>query len=848
MASKRQFVHSTRRRVFVSVAIVLAGFALALAAVTVPTESLIVADVSPLPPAPSVGTEAPLISESVDADAREVAPGASESESEPALDYSEADLSSVATDRLLVKFSEETEPAQQQAALSQVGVVSTEDLGLGWVAVEVASQTTASDVEATLAASATVEVEPDLPMWNVDATPNDPSYGSEWGLHQANDVDIDAPEAWDLQTGSSNVIVAVTDTGVDINHPDLAGQIWTNPGETPGNGIDDDGNGLVDDVNGWDFYNDDSSVYDPSEGDEHGTHVAGTIGARTNNGLGIAGVNWGVTLLPCKFLGPFGGWTSDAIDCINYVVGEGVQVINASWGGGSYSQSLKDAIDNAGNNGVVFVAAAGNSNQNTDVYPHYPSSYTSSNLISVASISSSGARSSFSNYGAVSVDLAAPGSSVLSTVPGGYQYFSGTSMATPHVAGVAALVTSSGVSGDDARGAILDGAVPISAMSGITTTGGLLNAKKALTGSPVTSITNPTDGTRIHSDFNGDGKADLAVLYNYANNHIRIWVLRAKSTNDGFHAPEMWYDSGAGGWNWSSSRLLAGDFTGDGRDDIAAAYDYGGSHMRIWVFPANSSQTAFDDKVLYYDSGAGGWNLFASYWFAADVNADGVADAVAFENYASNRVRFRVFVNTGSTFNQPSTWYDSGPGNWDWDASQVVVSDFTGDGRDDFGILYDYGNRHVRLWVLPSNSTGTGFDVIAEWYDSGPGNWDWHQSYVVGGDYTGDGKGDMAIVYDYLNWHVRFWVLPANSTGTSFDPMEMWFNSGPGNWDPNQGRMIIDDFTGDTRDDVAVLYRYGGMQTRFWNLTSQSNNTFTSPQMWYDSGLGNWDALQSLMQ
>ncbi len=292
---------------------------------------------------------------------------------------------------------------------------------------------------------------------------NDPDYPKLYGLNNTGqnsgtaDADIDAPEAWYSTTGNADTIVAVIDTGVDTSHPDLKNNLWTNSGETAGNGIDDDNNGYVDDVNGWDFYHNDSTVYDSGDGDQHGTHVSGTIAAEGNNSLGVVGVNWKAKIMPLKFLGPDGGYTSDAVEALNYAVAKGVKISSNSWGGGGYSQALLDAINAADAKGHLFVAATGNGGSDgvgddNDTTPHYPSSYNSANLISVAATDKNDALAGFSNYGSTSVDLAAPGVGILSTLPGNtYGSYSGTSMATPHVAGVAALIKSKSPSLDDAQ-------------------------------------------------------------------------------------------------------------------------------------------------------------------------------------------------------------------------------------------------------------------------------------------------------------------------------------------------------------------------------------------------------------
>ncbi|MEE9120552.1 MAG: S8 family serine peptidase, partial [Syntrophobacteria bacterium] len=247
-------------------------------------------------------------------------------------------------------------------------------------------------------------------------SPDDTFFSNLWGLNNAGDTDIDAPEAWDITTGSSSVMVAVIDSGVDYNHPDLAANIWTNPGEIAGNGIDDDGNGKIDDVRGWDFVDDDN---DPIDSDDHGTHVAGTIAAVGNNGTGITGVSWSAQIMPLRFLDAFGsGSVADAIEAIDYAIDKGAKIINASYGSYTFSTAERDAIARARNGGILFVAAAGNDNWNNDsVTKHYPSSYNLANIIAVAATDQSDSRASFSNYGVTSVDVAAPGTSIFSTRP-----------------------------------------------------------------------------------------------------------------------------------------------------------------------------------------------------------------------------------------------------------------------------------------------------------------------------------------------------------------------------------------------------------------------------------------------
>jgi subtilisin family serine protease len=323
--------------------------------------------------------------------------------------------------------------------------------------------------------------------------PTDERMEYLWGLHNVGqgsgteDADIDAPEAWALTTGSSDVVVAVIDTGIDYTHPDLAANVWTNPGEIAGDGLDNDHNGYIDDIHGWDFRNNDS---DPMDGHGHGTHVSGTIGA-TGNTDGVVGVSWDVEIMGLKFLSDSGsGSTIHAIRAINYatmmkqVYGVNVVATNNSWGGGGYSQALHDAIAAGGRAGILFVAAAGNTHGNNDTIPHYPANYDLDCVISVAASTYYDTQATFSNYGRTSVDLAAPGSVIMSTYPGArYAVCNGTSMAAPHVTGTIALMAAydRSASSTEIKSAIMESVDPMPSMAGRSVTAGRLNAYGALT-------------------------------------------------------------------------------------------------------------------------------------------------------------------------------------------------------------------------------------------------------------------------------------------------------------------------------------------------------------------------------
>jgi hypothetical protein len=342
-------------------------------------------------------------------------------------------------------------------------------------------------------------------------TPNDPGYSQLWGLNNIGqsggtaDADIDAPEAWDIQKGNQNLVIGVIDTGVDYDHPDLSANIWTNPGEIAGDGIDNDSNGYIDDVRGWDFaYNDNN----PMDVHGHGTHVAGTIAGKGNNGVGVTGVAWNAKIMPLKFLNDSGsGSTSNAILAINYATAKGVKLTNNSWGGGGYSQALYDAINTAGQQGALFIAAAGNSSQNTDTTPAYPASYDLANIISVASTTRTDGLSWFSNYGATTVDLGAPGSDIYSAWPNStYNTISGTSMASPHVTGAAALLWSQNPTwtAQQVKNSLMSTGDSISALNGKTVSGKRLNINNALSNLP--SVINGTAGA---DNLTGTANADV---------------------------------------------------------------------------------------------------------------------------------------------------------------------------------------------------------------------------------------------------------------------------------------------------------------------------------------------------
>lgn len=319
----------------------------------------------------------------------------------------------------------------------------------------------------------------------LENTPDDPQLGSLWGMEK-----ISAEAAWEISTGNRDVVVAVIDSGVDYNHPDLKDNYWFNPGETgvdeqgrnkSNNGIDDDGNGYVDDFRGWNFVN---NTNNPMDDNDHGTHCAGTIGATGNNGSGVVGVNWNVGIVGLKFISASGsGSTAAAISAIEYATKLGVAMTSNSWGGGGSSNAMLAAIREANEAGVLFIAAAGNSTSNNDSRPHYPSNYKVDNVIAVAATQQNDALASFSSYGRTTVDLAAPGVGILSTTRNNkFRSMSGTSMATPHVAGAVALIKAAHpkMTAAELKDKLLSTVDQVALLDGKVLTGGRLNLQRAV--------------------------------------------------------------------------------------------------------------------------------------------------------------------------------------------------------------------------------------------------------------------------------------------------------------------------------------------------------------------------------
>lgn len=534
---------------------------------------------------------------------------------------------------LLVKFREVG--AIQKAGVLPAGATlrkTFHHVG-GWSVVEIPGS---MGLEAALAAfrrsPEVLQVEPSYRV-KLYRIPGDPKYGGMWALEK-----IGAPKAWETSVGSTNVVVGVVDTGLDYNHPDLAANVWVNPREVAGNGRDDDGNGYVDDVHGIDLVEKDS---DPMDDEGHGTHVAGTIGAVGDNGFGVVGVNWRVKILSIRMLSAdnYAG-TADLLAGFDYAVGlkragVNLRVLNNSWGNDYPSEALREAFCTAGDNGILSVCAAGNDGVDNDLNPHYPSGYDCSSIVSVAASTPTDDPAYFTNYGRDTVDLAAPGVGILSTLKGGfYTTYQGTSMAAPHVAGAAALLLSirPDLSVGQLKALLMDTVDVLPAWAGRVRSGGRLNLARAVerlkSGVPLPEM--PVGGTStawVAQDpaspkislvsRSGTGAFGNRISYGgmlSSNAQFFVYTSRASNLVAGVvsRSTQVYLRDLAAGTQVLVSRTPDGD-PGDGDSDNAAVSGDG----RFVVFDSTATNLVDDDlngttsDVFLWDRLSGEVRLFS---------------------------------------------------------------------------------------------------------------------------------------------------------------------------------------------------------------------------------------------
>jgi subtilisin family serine protease len=498
------------------------------------------------------------------------------------------DTAKYSEDTLLVKFKTNTSASALANILNTVGVLQEKTFqysGISVLKITDKNKNVKDVLNSLTAYNSVIEyAEPDY-ILTLNRTPNDPMFDQLWGLHNTGqsggkyDADIDAPETWDNNTDSS-IVVGIIDTGIDYDHEDLTANIWVNSNEIAGNGIDDDNNGYIDDIHGINAI---TNTGDPMDDQAHGTHVAGTIGAVGNNGIGVTGINWNVKMMGLKFLDQNGsGYSSDAIKALEYAImmktehNVNIKLTSNSWGGGGYSQAMYDAIQASEQAGMLFIAAAGNESLDNDSSPNYPSNYELQSVIAVAATDDNDNLSDFSCFGANSVDLAAPGSNILSTIPGNqYASYSGTSMATPHVAGAVALLWAAypNDSYADIKAKLMGTVDQLDSLSGKMVTGGRLNINNAVgcdPNNPPQLQVSLADAFTVYqtqavvltaSLVNCGYLTGASITANFSNGDSELTLL-----DDGV-APDLAANDGVYTANWISSN------TGSTTVDFSATYD-----------------------------------------------------------------------------------------------------------------------------------------------------------------------------------------------------------------------------------------------------------------------------------
>lgn len=723
-----------------------------------------------------------------------------------------AESKSYVEGELLVKFKSGTTSALASRVNEQIGARVLEDFAdLGWQRVKLPENLSVEQAAARYSLLEDVAIAQPNYYYHLLATPNDPQFTAAgmWGLTK-----ISAPSAWDLTTGNSAVVIANIDTGMRYTHEDLAANMWTNSGEINGNNIDDDGNGFIDDFYGYDFFYNDS---DPLDQNGHGTHTGGTLGAAGNNSLGVVGVNWNVRIMAVKIYSPSGTDSTSAmlINAYNYVRlmknrGVNIRVTNNSYGGCGeacgYDQATKDALDAMGNVGILNVFAAGNDGQNVDNAPTtpgpgFPARYTSPSIISVANSTTTDARNTSSNVGVVSVDLAAPGSGILSTTNGSnasYGSLTGTSMASPHVAGAAALLAAynPNLSPASLKATLLNTVDILPVWSTLVKTGGRLNVDRALRNQTVCTFN--LSATELYiSSIGGTSSVGVTAPTNcdYPIKSNVSWVEINSADNGSSNGtvnftvkPNPIPDAQRIGTISIGDRtftviqgtpFLPGqrvmDYDGDAKTDFTAIQNNAGG--MIW-----HNQRS----VLGYS--AASFGIFADdVPVPSDYDGDSRTDIAVWRSSTGVFYSLRTSNNTLQVFQFGLTGDNPN-----------VSQDFDGDGKTDFSVTRVQGN--VLIWYIQGSAAG--FSAIQFGVDT---------DKPVRGDFDGDGRYDLAIFRPSTG---TFWIrrssnpnnLLAVQFGTATD------------------KPVSGDYDGDGKTDIAVWRPSTGV----WHYLRSSNGVYNA--------------------
>lgn len=631
-------------------------------------------------------------------------------------------------------------------------------------------------------------------------TPNDLLFAKLWGLHNAGqsgglaNADIRATKAWEAHSDSRRTIVAVTDTGIAYDHPDLARNIWRNRAEIANNNIDDDKNGYVDDVYGYDFFNNDSNPYDDAG---HGTHVAGVIGAVGNNGKGVVGVAWKVQLMALKICSEDACKDTDIINAILYAVKMGAKIINASWGGPGESKALRDAIAYANKKGVLIIASAGNNEANNDYEPFFPANYKLPNIISVTASDNTDVLAEFANIGRLSVDLAAPGIDIVSTVPigvcwlcdaSGYKSFDGTSMSAPYVAGAAALRWSRYPSAKhlEIKSAILESVDKSPSFAGLTVSEGRLNVSNLI----------PYYATPMTGDVNGDGKDDILA---FDQQQAKVWIALSQGNHFGPAINTLSNVANVG------TIAKVADVNGDGKDDIILFTQ--DKSLDVWVALA-TRDGFFSRPTIWHETFARVGETFD----LGDFNGDSRADLIRFSQDMHADVK--VALSSGVDFGAINKWHAffAPPGQ------TPAIGDINGDGYSDI-IAF---TQDINTDVLVAFSNGaTRFSGEIKWHDRFA---KWSETPRMG-DFNGDGKQDIISFTQGSNAD----VVVALSDGTkSFRGGRIWHN----NFAPIGEVPWVGDIDGDGKDDI-ITFR-PEVNSDVWAALSQSTS-FANAKRWHNN-------------